>query len=381
MVNSNAEALGIIFPNSYDSLVPELVTERSMASIPFAGRYRICDFLISSMVHCGIANISLMARQNYHSLMDHLGSGREWDLARKKGGLNIVPPFAQKSVKIYNGRIEALESIKGFLKKQTEKYVVMCDANIAVNFDFKALINTHIESGADVTMVYRRQEIPEVFYKRDNTNKDLYYTLEIDEEKRIRNIRINPREDGETNYCLNIYVLEREKLVDLIENAYVHGYTYFTRDILLNNLDKMNVQAYCYEGYVAHIHDMKSYFDENMRLLDEENLKQLFGGNQIYTKIRDDNPTRYINGAIAKNIMVADGCVIEGTVENSILFRGVRVGKGAVVKNCVLMQDTVIEPDASVEYVITDKDVTISKGKQLAGTDSFQVYVAKKRTV
>ena len=138
MVNSKAEALGIIFPNSYDSLVPELVTERLMASIPFAGRYRMCDFLISSMVHCGIDNISLIVRKNYHSLMDHLGSGREWDLTRKKGGLNIVPPFAQKSVKVYEGRIEALESIKNYLKRQSEKYVVMCDANIAVNFDFNA---------------------------------------------------------------------------------------------------------------------------------------------------------------------------------------------------------------------------------------------------
>lgn len=382
MLNSNAEALGIIFPNSYDSLVPELVTERSMASIPFAGRYRMCDFLISSMVHCGIANISLMVRKNYHSLMDHLGSGREWDLARKKGGLNIVPPYAQKSVKVYNGRIEALESIRGFLKKQTEKYVVMCDANIAVNFDFKALINTHIESGADVTLVYHKQEIPEVLLNRvTDTSKDLYYTIDIAPDNRIKKIYINPSQEGETNYCLNIYVLEREKLLEMVEDAYIHGNTYFTRDVLASNVDTLNVQAYCYEGYVAHIHDMKSYFEENMKLLEEKNLDALFEGNQIYTKIRDDNPTRYINGATAKNIMAADGCIIEGEVENSVLFRGVHIGKGAKVKNCVLMQDTVIEDGASVEYVVTDKNVTISEGKSLTGNESFQVYVAKNQKV
>ena len=156
MVNSKAEALGIIFPNSYDSLVPELVSERLMASIPFGSRYRMCDFLISSMVHCGIDNMSIIVRKNYHSLMDHLGNGREWDLSRKKGGLNIVPPFAQKQVKMFAGRIEALESIKGYLKKQTEKYVIMSDANIAVNFDFNDLLNAHIKSGADVTMVYSK---------------------------------------------------------------------------------------------------------------------------------------------------------------------------------------------------------------------------------
>ena len=157
MINSKAEALGIIFPNSYDSLVPELVTERLMASIPFASRYRMCDFMISSMVHCGIDNISILVRKNNHSLMDHLGSGREWDLTRKNGGLNIVPPYAQKQVKMYEGRIEALESIRGYLKKQNEKYVIMTDSNVAVNFDFNDLLHAHMASGADATVVYRKQ--------------------------------------------------------------------------------------------------------------------------------------------------------------------------------------------------------------------------------
>ena len=380
MVNSKAEALGIIFPNSYDSLVPELVSERLMASIPFGSRYRMCDFMISSMVHCGIDNISIIVRKNYHSLMDHLGNGREWDLSRKKGGLNIVPPFAQKQVKMFAGRIEALESIKGYLKKQTEKYVIMSDANIAVNFDFNDLLNAHIKSGADVTMVYRKQEIPKALIRQSTEAMDLYYALGMNGD-RVSKIYINPSEDGEMNFSLNIYVIERENLIRLIDEAYVHGYTYFVRDILEKQIDQLDIRGYCYDGYVAHIHDMKSYFEENMKLLEEENLDALFSGNQIYTKIRDDNPTRYINGSTAKNVMVADGCVIEGEVENSILFRGVKIGKGAKVKNCVLMQDTIVEDGASVEYVITDKDVTISSGKLLTGNDSFQVYVSKGQTV
>ena len=380
MVNSKAEALGIIFPNSYDSLVPELVSERLMASIPFASRYRMCAFLISSMVHCGIDNISIIVRKNYHSLMDHLGNGREWDLSRKKGGLNIVPPFAQKQVKMFAGRIEALESIKGYLKKQTEKYVIMSDANIAVNFDFNDLLNAHIKSGADVTMVYRKQEIPKALIRQSTEAMELYYALGMNGD-RVSKIYINPSEDGEMNFSLNIYVIERENLIRLIDEAYVHGYTYFVRDILEKQIDQLDIRGYCYDGYVAHIHDMKSYFEENMKLLEEENLDALFSGNQIYTKIRDDNPTRYINGSTAKNVMVADGCVIEGEVENSILFRGVKIGKGAKVKNCVLMQDTIVEDGASVEYVITDKDVTISSGKLLTGNDSFQVYVSKGQTV
>ncbi len=380
MINSNVNALGIIFPNSYDSLVPELVTERSMASIPFAGRYRMVDFCLSSMVNCGIDNISLIVRKNYHSLMDHLGSGREWDLTRKNGGLNIVPPFAEKSVKVYDGRVEALASILTFLKSQREKYVVMSDTNIAVNFDFNAFMDAHIASGADVTMVYAQQEIPEALLQVPTESRDMYYTLDL-EEDRVRRIRINSKDTGVKNLGLNIFVLERKLLIDQISTAYIHGYIYFERDVLAHKLDKLDVRAYKYEGYYARISNMKSYFDENMKLLDDENLDGLFGGNPIYTKIRDDNPTRYIAGASAKNTMTADGCVIEGEVENCILFRGVRIGKGAKVKNCVLMQDTVVEEGANIEYVITDKKVTITAGKEVKGSDSYQVFVAKNKVV
>lgn len=380
MVNSNANALGIIFPNSYDSMVPELVSERLMASIPFAGRYRMVDFILSSMVNCGIDNISVIVRQNYHSLMDHLGSGREWDLTRKNGGLNIIPPYAEKDMKIYNGRVEALASLLDFLKDQKEKYVVMTDANIAVNFDFKAFIDAHVASGADVTVAYAEEEIKESTRKASGTIKNLYYTLSV-EDGRVKKIYINSQAEGIQNYSMNIYVIERELLIDLINTAYVRGYSYFERDILAPKLDTLNVQAYKYEGYFARICDMKSYFDENMKLLKDENLNALFSGNPIYTKIRDDNPTRYIKGAKGKNILVADGCVIEGEVENSILFRGVKIAKGAKVKNCILMQDTEVSENVSMEYVVTDKNVTISSGKEIKGTDTFPVYVAKYQVV
>ena len=379
MVSSNANALGIIFPNSYDSLVPELVGLRLMASIPFAGRYRIIDFILSSMVNCGIDNVSMIVRQNYHSLIDHLGAGREWDLVRKKGGLNIIPPYSEKNIKVYNGRVEALASILSFLKRQKEKYVVMSDANIAVNFDFNALISAHIESGADVTIAYTEDRIPQGLLQ-SNDIRDMYYTFTIDN-GRIRKIYMNSQEPGIQNMSMNIYVLNREQLIDQINRAYVRGYTHFERDVLAPQLEKFNIRAFKYEGYCARINDMKSYFNENMKLLKDENLEALFGGNQIYTKIRDDNPTRYINGSRAKNVLVADGCVIEGDVENSILFRGVKVAKGAKVRNSILMQDTVISENADVEYVITDKNVWIGNGKELKGNDSFPVYVAKNRSV
>ncbi|MCI7191841.1 glucose-1-phosphate adenylyltransferase subunit GlgD [bacterium] len=374
MVSSNANALGVIFANSYDNLVPELVAERTMGSIPFAGRYRMIDFVLSNMANAGIDNVSVIVRKNYHSLMDHLGSGREWDLTRKRGGLNIVPPFAERSVKLYSGRVDALASVLSWLQAQKERYVILSDTNVAMNFDFNKLIDAHVASGADVTMVYNRSEIPDGA-RNDN------YTIRIDN-GRVTELLSNDYRPGVQNLSLNLYIIERETLIQLIRDAAVRGLVYFERDILARNLNLLNVQAYEFDGYAARIADMKSYFDENMRLLEPGNVDKLFDpANPIYTKIRDDNPTRYLEGSKVKNSLLADGCVIEGTVENSVLFRGCQIKKGAVVKNCVLMQDTVVEEGCTVEYVVSDKNVHITSGKQLTGTDSFPVFVAKGHTV
>ena len=374
--HKDASVMGIIFPNTYDNLVPQLVAERAMAAIPFAGRYRLIDFMLSSMTNAGIGNISLLTRKNYHSLMEHLGSGREWDLARKHGGLNIVPPFAERTVtKIYAGRMEALASILRFLEAQKEKYVLMTDCFQALNMDFKALIHEQIESDADVTAVYQVADIPD-------GAKNGNYTLNMDETGRVTEILNNDYRTGKQNLCMNIYMMERERLISMIKESSVRGQRFFEREMLAPNLHILNVRGYRYDGYVARIADLKSFFDENMRLLQDDNIDQLFDKNRpIYTKTRDDNPTRYVEGAKVSNSMIADGCIIQGTVENSILFRGVHVEKGAVVRNCVLMQDTVVEVNANVEYLVTDKDVLISAGKKLSGSDTFPVYVAEAHTV
>ena len=379
MLNSKTSALGIIFPNSYDETISELVNVRLMASIPFASRYRLIDFMLSSMTNCDIDNISLVVNNNYHSLMDHLGSGREWDLVRKNGGLNIFPPKAEKSSKSYTGRVAAIASLLDFLRSQKENYVVMADTNYAVNIDFKDMINKHIETGADVTVAYNEQEIPEG-YRQIPNDQGFYYTFAI-EDGRIKKIYVNSEEAGVQNLSMNIFVVKRELLIDIVNTAFVRGQRFFERDVLLNQLNVLNVQAYKYDGYIARITNIKSYFDENMKLLDDYNSDALFGPAPIHTKIRDDNPTRYINGSKASNVMVADGCVIEGEIENSVLFRGVKIAKGAKVKNCVLMQDTVVEAGAEIEYLITDKEVTITAGKQMKGTDSYPIYIGKKSTV
>ena len=380
MVVSNKSALGIIFPNSFDALVAQMVDLRLMASLPFASRYRLVDFVLSSMSNSGIDNVTILPQRNYHSLMDHLGSGREWDLVRKNGGLNIFPPYAESQSVAVAGRVGALVNVLRFLKSQKEEYVVMADSNIAINIDFKAMIEAHIATGADVTMAYYQDTMPESFVNSDDVNKDFCYSLDV-EDGRVKDIKVNYVVDEVQNLSLNVFVVKRDLLVKLIEDANVKGYQRFTRDVLLRQIDTLNVQGYKFDGYVARICSINSYFEENMRLLEDANVDALFGAAPIYTKVRDDNPTRYITGAKVVNTMAADGCVIEGEVENSILFRGVKVAKGAKVKNCILMQDTVIEAGANVEYLITDKNVTISADKEMNGTRSYPVYVVKGYTV
>ena len=379
MLNSKTSALGIIFPNSYDATVPELANVRLMASIPFASRYRMIDFVLSGMSNSGIDNISLLVNKNYHSLMDHLGSGREWDLVRKNGGLTLFPPNAEKTSLHYTGRISALEGIIDFLRSQKEEYVVMADANIAVNFDFAAMVDAHVASGADVTIAYNETELPDG-YKKLSGEDSFYYTFNLDGD-RITDIYVNRNREGKQNLSMSIFVLKRELLIEIVDAAFVRGLRYFERDVLMNAFSYLKMYGYKYEGYVARITSLQSYFDENMKLLDDANLNALFDAAPVYTKIRDDNPTRYIAGAKAENIMAADGCIIEGEVENSILFRGVKIEKGAKVKNCILMQDTVVKAGADIEYIITDKNAVVSELKTMRGTDTYPIYVTKHATV
>ena len=375
----NNKALGLIFPNSFDAHVARMVKLRAMASLPFASRYRLVDFVLSSMSNCGIDNVYILPNRNYLSLMDHLGTGREWDLARKNGGVHIFPPFAESGNQLAPGRVGGLHNILRLLKDSSEKYVFMADTNMAVNFDFNAMLNEHIATGADVTMAYHECTLPESALSNTDVDKDLYYAFEIDG-GRITDIKINPTE-GQQNLSMNYIVMERELMIKLVSEAFSRGLPHFIRDVLWAQRKELNLHAYKYEGYVSRIWSITSYFEENMKLLDDENLDALFSGSPIYTKVRDDNPTRYIAGAKVSNVMVADGCVIEGEVENSIIFRGVRIRKGTVVRNSIMLQDSCTGENVELNCVITDKNVTIRDDRKLCGAESLPYYISKGKMI
>ena len=327
-------AVGVIFSNIHDENVPELSRQRTMGSLPYGGRYRLIDFALSNLVNAGVTTVGIITKNNYQSLLDHLGSGKDWDLARKYGGLVLLPPFgAIDNGGLYKNRLEALKGITGFLSRRNEDYVILCDCDGVYRMDLSDVIDYHEKKQADITIVCHPEEIG---------NPSSYDIVKSDETGRVIGLEFNPKNKGKAKYYSNIMVINRTFLLNLINESISHGYKNFRDDIILVNLRRYNVYAYDFNGYHATIDSLSSYFKHNMELLDKKVRDELFGARDIYTKVRDSAPTKYGFSSLVKNSLVSDGCVVEGTVENSILFRGVKVGKGAVVRNSVIMQDTVI---------------------------------------
>ncbi len=370
-VNNNV--LGLIFASLHDSTVVELTKQRTMGSIMFGGRYRLIDFPLSNMVNSGITQVGVITKSNYGSLLDHLGTGREWDLARKKGGLHLLPPFSQNvgGEGVYRGRLEALNNIWSYVEHANCEYVVLSDCDYVCNINFEDVINKHIETGADITAVYGN-------YKYSEESGSCVDVLEMDKNGRILSVLIDPQLSGECKICLDMYVMKKDFLAKIVKEAASRNEYSLIRDCLQARAKEFVFMGYEFDGYFSRIDSVKSYYRANMALLKQENRTALFKADSpIYTKIGDNGPVKYGLESKASNSLIADGCIIEGTVENSILFRGVKVGKGSVVKNCVLMQGTTIGSDCSLTSVITDKNVTTEDGRVLTGSESYPVYIGK----
>ncbi len=364
--------VGVIFSNIHDNNIPELSRHRTMASIPYGGRYRLIDFALSNMVNSGITTVGIVTKNNYQSLIDHLGSGKDWDLARKDGGIILLPPYSDETDAPYTTRLEALKGITGFLNHRKEEYVVISDCDGVAHIDISDIVRYHVENHADITMVY---------HEEDEVESSYYITLQPDETGRIRGLKINPdlKNEKKFNLYVNIMVINREFLINLIQDAVTRGLSSFGRDILVKNIDTLKVYGYKLNGYYAGINSLAEYYTHSMQLLRKDVRNELFGERDIYTKVRDSAPSKYIDGASVKDSLVSDGCIIEGTVENSILFRGVKVGKGSVIRNSIIMQDTVIGTGVQLDCVITDKNVVIRDRRHLAGCESLPYFIAKGR--
>ena len=366
------DVMGLIYTGENDIHLGELTSLRAVAALPIAGRYRVIDFMLSSMVHSGIKHVGIITQKNYSSLMDHIGSGREWDLHGKQG-LNILPPFlTRENMGVYSGLLDALKSNSTFLRLSTQEYVVITNSHTIYNMDYSDAIRQHVETGADLTMVYSRNA-------RLSTGENDTY-LAVDLNKKVTKMEIGSTAPTCDCASLKIYIVKRELLRQLVEQSAANGLHDFKRDILQRSINNgsLNIYGYEYNGFSCQIDSIQSYFNFNMSLLNGETRRELFPADRpVYTKVRDDLPARYVEDSQCTNSLVANGCVIEGTVINSILFRGVKVAKGAVVKNSIVMQDAQIQEGAEIDHCILDKQSVIRRNGRLIAPAAYPIVIAK----
>lgn len=367
--------LGLVFANMHDTTLGDMTKNRTMGSVMFGGRYRLIDFPLSNMVNSGISEVGVITKSNYQSLLDHLGSAREWDLARKKGGLYILPPFGNVESTLYRGRIEAIYGAMSFIKHSRAKYVILSDCDVVTNIDYKPIVAAHIESGADITAVAHTG-----VYSSDDMKTSTVFNVDAD--KNVTSVLINPDISGTCTTSLNVFVMSMDFLIETVNDAMARGNVSFERNILQEKCRELKIKIYEYDNYFSKLNSPESYFKSNMALLEPENARKLFVPKRsIYTKVSDNAPVKYDLDSKVSNSLIADGCIIEGEVENSVLFRGVKVGKGAKVKNCILMQGTVVGDNAELNYLITDKNVSICENHILTSSPQYPMYVGKGASV
>ena len=369
--------MGIIITGGRNERMKELVAKRSVAATPVGGKYRAIDFVLSNMVNSGINKVGVVTQYSFRSLMDHLGSGKEWDLDRRNEGLFVFPPYlAGENTGWYRGSADGMYNNMTFLKRSNEEYVIITTGNCIYKMTYDELLQFHIEKDADITIVYRDMY--------DHTIEDLKSlgVVTVDEDGRITDLQEKPRDPKRRTASTGVYILKRTLLISLLEDSAAHAQYDFVTDILIRRLNEFKMYGYEFKGYWRAMNSVSQFYKANMEMLNPEVSDELFYRNgRIFTKVKDEAPAKYNDEAEVRNSLLGDGCIIEGTVENSVLFRGVVIGKDAVVRNSIIMQGAVIEPGAILENTILDKDVVITSGKSLKGEENYPMIVGKKARI
>lgn len=340
-------AAGIIFSNLHDKRLPELTKKRTMGSIPFASRYRMIDFPISAMVNSGIENIYVIAHHNYHSLTEHIGSGKDYDLARHSGGLHILTPmmsaYANRRAESYGSRLNTLLSIYHTLEGINEKYIVMSDCDAVFNLSFDKMIEYHELNRYDITLL-SNDGVQDAF----------------------------------------ICVATTASLLSVLAESAVKGLTSFSEDIILKNALGISVGRYDVASPILTVHSVSEYYERSMQMINDRELRKRIMSDPlhpIFTRLHNPPPAKLSSDAVVRNSLIADGCEIEGTVVNSIIFRKVRIGKGACVSDSIIFEQTDVLEGSRLRCVIADKNSLIKQGVSVISHGSMPIVIASHKTV
>ncbi|WP_416151542.1 glucose-1-phosphate adenylyltransferase subunit GlgD [Salipaludibacillus sp. HK11] len=369
MMNS---LMGLInLEHEYDFL-EELTYFRCGAAAPFAGRYRLIDFTLSNMVNSGVEEVAIFTNHKYRSLMDHIGTGADWELARRHGGLFILPPDWNDPTDISRGDLRHFHNNRDYFNRSKANHVIISGSQFISNNTYKKSFEHHINRDADVTCV-------STHVSEFNPEHTSQLRIEHDEDGWINNFT---NDQQNPNIFTGIYIIKKDVLLSLVDECIAYHKDHFFFDGIKANLSKLNVQYCQYEGYSAFINSVESFFRHNMNLLNPDNYKSLFFKNEfVQTKISNEPPAKHRNGANVTGSMLANGAVIDGEVSGSVIFRGVKVSQRAKIKNSIIMQRCTIEEDVYLENVILDKDVHVTAGQTLIGSIEKPFVVAKRKTI
>ena len=361
---------GLIYAYHACSGLGALGTHRTGASLPFCGRYRLIDFALSGMMNAGIRNVGVVMQRGYQSLMEHLSSGRSWNLSCHSGGLHLLPPFGLPDAYkgFYEGCMEALGAIYTYLEEIPEDYVLLTRGDLCANVDMQALIDAHMAGDADITAVCVEGNLPYTHHR-----------FVPDGSGHASELLCRQTDADRGLAALETYILRKEKLLELVRWSSEGSRLHFHRDALNYAMSRgWKVGLFLHRGYAMHVTCVEDYFRASMDLLDRKKLAELFPSERrVATRARSDVSSYYGDGAVVKNSLIADGCRIEGTVENCVIFGGVTVGAGAEVRNCIVMNDTVIGGHTSLNCVISDKNVVLSPNLNLCGSEKLPLVIPK----
>lgn len=370
-------AIGIIFANIYDSSLGELTNKRTMASLSFGGRYRQIDFPLSNMANSGIRRIGIISRYNYHSLMNHIGSGEEWDLDLQAGGLEFLTPYSLSNTAGYRGKIEALYSALDFLERGSDdEYVVLADSNVLCNMNLTRVLEQHVASRKDLTVV--------AMAGIANGSKQLDLAIRLGENGAIDDLAVDYAAPADYLASMGMFVIAKKLLLHHVKESMARNRFRFERDFLLSQYQagKLSVNVYSFSHTALFCESTEEYFRNNLALVDPELRHDLFGGcHPIFTKVRDRVPTYYGENCDVENCVIADGCMLEGTVWHSVLSRQITVAPGAEVEDCLMMNDVVVGENAKLKCVILDKNVTVRPGAKLIGTPRNPIVIKQGEIV
>ncbi|MBE6933292.1 MAG: glucose-1-phosphate adenylyltransferase subunit GlgD [Ruminococcaceae bacterium] len=369
------EALGIIFASIYDSSLGDLTNKRTIASLPFAGRYRQIDFVLSNMANSGINHVGIVTKYKYQSLMSHIGSGQSWDMELGEQ-LEFLTPYAVGQYGAYQGKLDALNSVRIFLELAQEEYVVLADSGVLCAIDLSKVLKAHVESGCDVTMVTKDGIC--------NGAKQLDLAVQVGEDGIVTDMAVDYKADSSYLASMSIYVLRREYLIHACDEAVARSRYHFERDFLLHEYaaGKLKVNTYAFDNVALFNESTEEYYRNSLAVLDPEVRRGLFRSDlTIYTRPRNEVPAYLGESADVCDSIVGDGSVIAGHVDHSVLFRGVHVEEDAVIKDSILLQDVNVGKGAYLSCVILDKDVQVRPGARLIGTPEHPVILKRGEIV